>query len=305
MWVTSTSGCAIILSWVVHRGLRPLEELRSQMEHTDAESLDRSFAVDGSPAELEPVIDQLNGFVGRIRQVFEREQAFAAAAAHELRTPLAGLRSTLEVTLARPREAEELREAAGDCLDITLRMQTIVESLLELARLGSAESAPQTDDRVVVRDAVSDAFEPLAGARRRRGLDLETIIDEDLTLRTNRRLFQRVIDNLADNAVRYADDTDSIRVEARRTRNGIAISVSNDATDAPADLPERAFDAFWRADSVRTGGQGHVGLGLALCRRIVEKIGGTIGARLERGRFVVEVTGLPAAPAPAEAPTPA
>ena len=283
-WLTSSLGCALILMWVVGRSLRPVEGLGRQLSSLDEGRLDHRFAVANTPLELTPIIDQLNGLMDRLGKAFEREQTLTAHAAHELRTPLTGLRSTLEVCLNRPRETEEYREAARDCLDITLMMQTMVERLLELGRKGELriESAP-------LDELIDEAWDPYAERADERGMTLAKSFDRSLEIRTDLEGLSRILANLLENAIHYADAGTPIEVAAKTAADvdGLQIVVANAASQAPADVAEHAFDAFWRADSSRTETGVHAGLGLSLCKRIAETLGGRIDARLADGRFTM------------------
>lgn len=283
-WLVTSLACAGILSLVVHTSLRPLSRLRREIGEMDEAMLGRCFDAAGAPAELVPVIEQLNDLLARIGNAFEREQAFSADAAHELRTPLSGLRATLEVSLGRERSSEEYREASRQCLEITLQMQSMVEGLLEMARGGAGGEVTEVN----LSELIEECWEPHATAAARRRLRLERSIPSPLRLETDARLLRRIILNLLGNAVDYADEDGVVAIEALAEAGSLAICVSNPAASAPPDLPSRAFDAFWRADTSRTD-TGHVGLGLGLSRRIAGLLGGTLSAELEDGRFSVRL----------------
>ncbi len=290
-WLAASGGCAAIVWGVVALGLRPIGRLRSQLSKVDERRLDHRFAVDRAPAELVPVVDQLNAFLARIQEAFDREQTFAAHAAHELRTPLAGLRSTLEVTASKPREAEDYREAVCDCLGITIQMQSVVEALLELARPLRPDAASATTD-VSLASLVDGVWRSLATEAAAREIHLENAIDTSLTVRTDERLLTRVVTNLVANAIAHGDATSDIRVAVTVHEDGtVDLVVGNRLDDAPDELAERAFDAFWRADTSRTS-RAHAGLGLAICKRIAGALDLTITARHEVGWFEVRLQGL-------------
>ena len=120
---------------VVRQGLRPLETVAAQIGAIRDDDLTARIPVDRLPVELAPVVQRLNDLLQRLDAAFQRERTFTADAAHELRTPLAGLRSTLEVALTHPRGTAEYREALADCLEIVRHTQALVDSLLALARL--------------------------------------------------------------------------------------------------------------------------------------------------------------------------
>jgi two-component system, OmpR family, heavy metal sensor histidine kinase CusS len=283
-WLTSSLGCAGILRWVVGRSLRPLDGLGAQIEALDEARLDRRLELASAPRELRPIVDRLNEMLARLAQAFEREQTLTAHAAHELRTPLTGLRSTLEVCLARPRAGEEYREAAADCLEITLMMQTMVERLLELHR-----TREPLYERAALARLVDEAWTPHEELARRRDLTLAREFDPRLEVHTDVESLRRILANLLENAASYADTGGTIELAARCDGAQLGIEVSNPAGAAPEGLERHAFEAFWRADASRTDVGRHAGLGLSLCKRIVESLAGSIDAACEEGRFTVRV----------------
>ena len=292
-WFATSVGSALILSMVIHRSLHPLRALSRGIEDLDEQSLDQRFPSKAAPRELLPVIDQLNELLGRIADAFAREQAFTAHAAHELRTPLAGLRSTLEVSLTRPREGAEYRTAEEQCLEITLAMESMVEGLLELAR-STKERPTDQDAPVSLAGLATEAWALHAEEAARRGLRFDGDVDPGLVVHTDARLLRRVFDNLLGNCVAYADEGGTVRLEAHAVEGGVEVHLDNPASHAPPEVARRAFDAFWRADPSRSDTGRHAGLGLSLSRRIMDLLGGTIVARYEDGRFALRLR-LPSA----------
>lgn len=287
-WLACSVFCAGILSFVVRRGLHPLTDLCRQIERVDEGRLDRRFQVENSPLELSVVMDELNQMVGRIRRAFDREQAFAADAAHELRTPLAGLQMSLEVALSRPRESDEYRETASECLKISKEMHRVVEALMELANPASVIKSSDTDEVIALDDLYTDCARPFLPEAEQRNVTLRSNI-ADVVIERNAHYVRRLVSNLVANATYYADEGSEIVVTGRQISGDIVIVVENAASDAPTDVAEHALDAFWRADSARSDVGRHSGLGLALCQRIVDELKGTIDIICVRERFSVTV----------------
>jgi two-component system heavy metal sensor histidine kinase CusS len=287
-WATSSAGCAAILTWIVSRGLRPLGQLRQRIQTLDAEVLGQQIDLAQAPAELEPVVEQFNGLLARLHAAFDRERAFTSDAAHELRTPLSGLRSTLEVFLSRERDAVQAQEAAENCLAITLEMQALVETLLEMA---SAEGG-NTNDELSVVDLdvlVRRNWERLdADVSGDHALTLD--VDGDLQLTAAPSLLDRILSNLLQNARAHGDEGHPIEVSAHRQDGHVIISVTNQASEAPSNVAEHAFEAFWRADTARTAIGRHAGLGLPLCRRLATRMGASLEAHYTYGRFTTTLT---------------
>ncbi len=282
--IAGTLACILVLFWVVRFGLAPVRTLAAAIAEIHEADLRSKISISSTPAELRPVVRRLDALLARLAAAFSRERELTAEVAHELRTPLAGLRTTIEVALDRDRPADKYRGALADCLAITLQTQRAVESMLSLARL-EAGTAVLDISAVDVDTLVRDVLAPLALAADQRGLAITTKL-ASLSVTTDREKLRAVIANLVDNAVTYTDANGSIEIELA----GRELRVANTCTTL-ADA-SKVFERFWRGDSSRTGGT-HAGLGLALSKKLVQLLGGSIRAEVANGRFVATLS-LPA-----------
>lgn len=280
----SGAGAAL----VVHRGLRPLGTLADRIRDLGAADLSERVELRGAPSEMIPIVTRLNVLLGDLESTLARERAFTADVAHELRTPLAGLLATLQVTRSRRREPAEYQTALQRCQTIAEAMIGMVETLLLLARADAHQLAPQTTrlDLAVAAGAAWANHAPDADAR---DIDARLDLPANATVRTDPKLLDLLLRNLMDNAVTYCDPGGRITLVVTTADDGARFSIANtgSAIDA-ADVP-RVTDRFWRFDAAR-GAAGHHGLGLALCRRLADVLAIAMTIRSERGgQFVVEL----------------
>jgi two-component system sensor histidine kinase QseC len=297
-WIALASASSIVIGgatgWllprVLRRGLQPLDRLGEQAAAIDAASLATRFQVGALPRELLPIAGRLNELLARIQQSFERERRFAADLAHELRTPLAELRSQAECALKWP----ESRDPAADreTLAIATQMELMVAHMLTLARGEQRLITPQRT--VVALDRlVRDHLAKLADRAARRGLTVRADFPP-LEAAADPVLLRSILGNLLENAVDYAAAGGIVEVQADRTADLIRLRVANTTAEIePADLP-RMFERFWRKEAARSGGQ-HVGLGLALARTFAEAMHGTLTADLPAAAWLVVTLAWPAA----------
>jgi two-component system heavy metal sensor histidine kinase CusS len=281
------SGGVIALSvligvLVVGRGLRPLHLIAAEIAAIKVDDLTTRIGAEHVPAEAVPIKDRLNELLSRLEASFNRERQFNADVAHELRTPLAGIRSTLEVTLARPRDSAEYEAALSNCLEITQGMQSVVNNLLMLARLDARQITFKTEE-ICLAELVNACWRPLASRASAREIVFENSIPVEITCPSDREHLAMVLSNVLDNAVEYADERGHIRTAARRTRDSVEITVSNTGCRLAAEQVRNVFDFFWRGDSSRQGTGTHCGLGLALVQRLVKALGGHAAAELQSG----------------------
>ncbi len=285
------AGAALVLAlltgmavWLLHRALRPLQTLSGEIARFPVGSASR-FTVPHQAAELEPVVDRLNNLMERLGHTLARERSFAMGAAHELRTPLAGLRARLELALSRPRPAEEYRAALQEALAIERGLESMVGHLLLLARLGQEgrESfvTKPVDVGRLLRRCWGEFFDRAEERVLRVGIKVPEKAPEALT---SEDLLGLLVRNLFDNAVSYTPRCGSIEISAAHTAQGWEIVVSNTNPGLrEGDLPHLA-EPFWRAchDEAARDGR-HAGLGLALCYRIAEELGASLAHSLAVG----------------------
>jgi two-component system sensor histidine kinase QseC len=292
----ATLVSAGIMAWVVRRGLLPVNRLATQIEQVGEADLSIRMDLPKAPAEMLPVVQRINDMLERLQAAFAREKSFTSDVAHELRTPLAGLKSIIEVAHSRIRHPEEYREALGDCLAIADQMRTMVNNLLSLARAESGQ-LKLTRTSVLVAEVFRDCWMPLAERSEQRRLSVSWGLDPEGTVDTDQEQFRLVVGNLLDNAVTYADAGGSIRIESASDNGRLVLRVSNSGSQLSQEQAERVFDRFWRGDAARSATGVHCGLGLALVRKIVTVLGGTI--RVESaigGNFTVHLTVNPHSP---------
>lgn len=277
----------LLLRLILWRELKPLEQLAGKIAAVDESSLGREIAIERAPTELKPVVAQLNALLARVDDTLRREQEFTAGAAHELRTPLAGIRGKLEVALSRERTPEQHREFAQSCLDISVQMQAIVENLLTLARSGNSTDAPEPVD---LREALRAAWKPFAERAEQRGVQVDWEFGGEGMLNTRRNALHVIATNLFENAANYVNEGGRIEISAEAGPDGLRLEVANTGCTLDPNQAQRVFEPFWRADEVRTGGQAHAGLGLAICRRLAKAAGGEISVQVIKDRFVATLT---------------
>lgn len=270
-----------LLVVVIRYALSPAQAVATAIAAIGTEDLDVRLDRGAAPTELEPIVDRLNDLLARLDGAFTRERELTAEVAHELRTPLSGLRATLEVTLSREREAPRYRTALIDCLAICLQAERVVEAMLALARL-EADGVTATAAHVELPELVREVLVPFGPRITERQLTLETTLDPSICC--DRDKFRVVLQNLIDNAISYTDTAGTVWIAAtsstlRVTNTGCLLT--------PAEVVH-VFERFWRGDRARSDGA-HAGLGLALCKKLVQVMGGTIMAEIDDGRFIVTV----------------
>ncbi len=254
------------VTWLVtRRALRPVEAIRAQLAEIMDGDLSRRVPEPGSRDEIARLAKTTNATLAALEKSAERQRQFIADAAHELRSPIASLRTQLEVAQAHP----ELLELDG-LIDDTVRLEHLAADLLLLARLDAGEQ-PRSE-RVDLTALVRDELAHRVGDRV--AVDLAAPHDA-IVVTGSRTQLARVLGNLVDNAQRHAAST--VRVAVERGADGrIVLSVADDGPGVAQADRDRIFQRFVRLDDARTRDEGGAGLGLAIVRDVVERHGGAI-----------------------------
>jgi len=271
-------GLALFVRTAVGLGLQPLRRVAEQAVAIQADRLAERFDAANAPEELRPILERLNDLMARLETAFERERRFSADLAHELRTPVAELRTAAEVALRWPDSSHE--ENYREVLEISSQMQTILESLLTLARSGSTPP-PGNTESLSVSQAVADCWRPFAARAEEKRLTVENAVEADQTVNIHPGLFRLVLSNLISNATEYTPPGGRIRIACSSgPAGGFELQAANSVTDlSPQDIPH-LFERFWRHDAARTGGKHH-GLGLCVAKSCAEALSCDLTAELD------------------------
>lgn len=288
--------------WIVRRGVKPVASLAGQIEAMPLVDSDARFGLPGAPSEIQPVVGRLNALMDRVGAAIEHERMFTSNAAHELRNPLAAIRSRIELALSRTRSVEEYEETLDGILESQNGMQRVVDHLLLLARLESGHQIHEfAQEPVSLPKLLRKAWRPVFDRAVDRSLKVSwqvSDLPEELILPA--ALVEIVLRNLFDNAVAYTPEQGQITISALLRENQVEIRVANTNPGLTGEKLESTFAPFWRSDPNASGHRGNAGIGLALVRRIMETMQGSADVALEEG-MVVYTVAFPAKMAPAPA----
>ena len=279
--------------WLTTRALHTIDGISETAEKIAAGDLSQRVQTANTDSELGRLANVLNSTFARLEMAFQQQAQFTADASHELRTPIAVVLAQTQSALARQRTAAEYREALEACARAAQRMRKLVESLLQLARLDAEQELPrrQLVDLATLAEECVEFVRPTSDLR---GLRITTDLRSAPCLADPEQIAQ-VATNLFANAVQFNRDGGEVRVSTG-LQDGMAKLVVADTGEgiSTADLP-LIFDRFYRADKSRSRANGRTGLGLAICRSIIESHGGKLGVTSELGAGSTFTAVLPAA----------
>lgn len=268
-------GMALLLKFALQNGLKPLDALAAAVADVDPSSLHARFSTGDEPRELRPIVFRLDSLMDRVEEGFLRERRFGADLAHELRTPIAEMRTKLDLAATWPEErTDELFEAAKE---IARHMQRVVDTMLQLANLeGGGGGFPM--EAVRLAPLVGEGWAPYRAIAAERKLKVDIDCAEDSTLHGNSELWKHILANLFSNAVDYTSTGGEILLTVSQD----GLSLGNTIGDSCIDNPGQLFERFWRVDGSRSDRQ-HSGLGLSLVQACAHQMGFHASASVEDG----------------------
>jgi two-component system, OmpR family, heavy metal sensor histidine kinase CusS len=281
----ATIASAALMAILIQRGLRSTGKLAARIAKIDDVTTAERIEFDDAPTEFMPIVQRLNDLLQRLKDTFEREKSFSSDVAHELRTPLSGLETALEVSASQRRSPEEYERVITRCLDVSRRMHAMVDNLLMLARAEAKQLVVQREP-MDLAELCREAWIHFQQRAEDRKLNIEWQLPDDCVINSDQEKIRLLLHNFYDNAVSYTDVAGTITILVRRSPQA-CIEVSNTGSRLSAEDASHVFERFWRGDRARTASGNHCGLGLTLCRNIAQVLGGSIEAKSERGRFTV------------------
>jgi heavy metal sensor kinase len=281
--------------WLSRRALSPVDQITREARSIGAQNLSSRLVVPHTGDELQRLSETLNGMLARLEQAFRRIAQFTADASHELRTPVALMRTRAEIALRRPRSEEEYRETLRQILEDLQRTSSLIENLMLLARADSGTEALQRTPINMVESVGEACLEGRTLAETKQISFLEELPESPVWIEGESNSLQRLFLILLDNAVKYTSPGGRITVSLRSS-NGCAVTEVRDTGIgiAAEDLPH-VFERFFRADRARSRETGGAGLGLSIGQWIAQAHGGTVRALSKPGEGSVFQVQIPLA----------
>jgi len=274
------------------RALRPIEEIKTTAKAVARGDLSQRLSGHAKEREIEELEKNLNHMFDALESSFKSQKRFTADASHELRMPLTILKGEIEVALRQPRSIEEHKELLKQHLDIVARMQRIVDDLLTLARAdaGMLELEQKALDLSLLLQEVGQQHLILYEQRK---LHLEIDIQDDLEVMGDYSQLERVIFNLLSNAYKYAPKGSTVWLTAYAEKDYAIITIRDEGIGISEEHQSRLFHRFYRVDDARARKQGSAGLGLAICKHIVDAHSGKIWVESTEGEGAAFKVRLP------------
>lgn len=278
------------------RAAQTLGEIIATASRLRPSRLDERLRIRGSGDELDMLAQTINGLLDRIAAYLDTKRDFLANAAHELRTPLAAVRSSIEVALNSNRSPEEYEELMIDVIEECSVLETLVNQLLLLSE--AEAELPATRFEVVALEKLTlKSIEMFTGVAEGQGVALRAGTLAPAPIVGNPEHLRQVLNNLIDNAVKYAVASGEVLVELAvdKSAANVQLTVKDNGPGISRHEQRLIFERFYRAESARTrtGVSKGAGLGLSICQSVVHNHGGTIQCLSQPNRGTTFIVVLP------------
>jgi heavy metal sensor kinase len=282
----------LLIAWYVGRvfvrgALSPVDTLRKQAESIQRSNLSQRVPIPKTRGEIRDLAITLNDTLGRLERAFDQVNAFTSNASHELKTPLANLRTEIELALERDADVGAYQRLLASAAEEVSRMTHIVENLLLLAQLDSKQEVLRRD-RVDLGEVARQAAADLEILGETRGVKVRAaLLEPGVGVSGDEVALRRVLMNLLENGVKYGREGGEVKVSVWKEGASARVEVADTGVGIPAESLPHLFDRFYRVDRGRSRSPadpvgGH-GLGLSITRSLVEAHGGTITVASREG----------------------
>lgn len=293
----AATGAGVLLiglagGWMVsRRAVRPISAMSGVAGDISATHLSRRIDPEQVPSELRELAGVLNEMFSRLEAAFQQQIRFTADASHELRTPLAVIHTHTQLALSRERSAEEYKKTLATCFRASTRMKGLVDSLLLLAGADAGRLSLE-HERFDLKDVVEDCVLMVSTMAAERNIAVSAELQPAEVVGDAARVGQ-VVTNLLTNAIRYNREGGTVRVTVVAEGQEAVVRVEDTGVGIPEEHQGHVFERFYRVDAARSREAGGNGLGLAICKSIVEAHGGRIEVQSSAGEGTTFTVRLP------------
>lgn len=269
VFVIIAGSCAAYL--LAGHYTKPIKQLSSHMRELAPDSLSRPIEVESGGEEIQELVKSFNQMTGQLSEAFAMQSRFSVSAAHELRTPLAVLRTRLDVFKKKEREQKEYDELVQTMETYVDRLSSLISNLLELTETGELPEVEDVSLDSVIKTVAKD-LEPVAHEH---AVKIHTDI-EPLTVRGNASLLYRALYNLVENAIRYNEKEGSITIDLKNQDTAGMVKIADTGVGIAPEARELIFEPFYRVNKSRSREFGGAGIGLSLVKAILKRHGAFI-----------------------------
>jgi two-component system OmpR family sensor kinase len=277
---------------LAHKSLHPVDEITRRARRITAENLDQTLPVRPVDDEISRLSSTFNEMIERLKESFAQVRQFSGDASHELRTPLTIMRGEIELALRSNKAPEEYRRVLQSSLEEILRMSSIIENLLMLAKADQGSYHAEFSE-IDLKALVEELFEDSEALAEHKRIHVTLKNVAPITIVGDRVRLRQLFLNLIDNAIKYTPEGGSVALTVQQQNGSAVFQVEDTGIGIPKEEQGKIFDRFYRVDKARSREAGGSGLGLSIAKWIAELHRGTIEVESELSRGSVFTVHLP------------
>ena len=259
----------IVTRLIAGKSIRPINKVIATAEKMTQTNLSQRIELPHHHDELYRLASTINALLDRMQDAFQREKQFTADASHELKTPLAVVKGTLEVLVRKPREKEHYESKIQFCLMELNRMARLIDQLLMLARYESNKMNPHKEE-VTLRfalEAVTARLYPLALEKK---INFKVKSKDKAAVTADTAMLDMILENIISNAIKYSPAESVITITVEQKERNMMCSITDQGIGIPEEKLHAIFERFYRVDESRNSGTGGFGLGLSIVKRLAD-----------------------------------
>jgi two-component system heavy metal sensor histidine kinase CusS len=258
---------------IARRGLSPVKTIGRQTSGIEAHRLNERLDITAGPIELQEIALSVNRMLDRLERAFQRLSQFSSDLAHDMRTPLATVISSSQITLSRTRTTEEYEVLIESNIEECERLQRMIENMLFLARTDNSKQHFKVSEVDCRRELarLTSYFQGIA-----EDTGVRFVINGNARIFADPTMFRRAVSNLMSNALDHAAMGSDIELRTYQSEGYVSVEVTNKGQSIPPEYIEKIFDRFYRLNVSRQGSAKNTGLGLAIVKSIMESHGGKV-----------------------------
>jgi two-component system OmpR family sensor kinase len=298
LWITVPSALVVASLgglFLANKALKPVDEITKTARMITSKSLNQRIKLRKTKDEIGRLAETFNDMISRLGRSFKQIRQFSADASHELRTPLTILKGEMEVVLRKRRRPEEYQKILNSNLEEVNHMTQIVDDLLFLSKADMGEVHLQKN-RIDLTKLVSEVGAQAKMIAMAKDIKVHINNDSGVAVIGDRLRLRELLLNLADNGVKYTPGGGEVRISLERDDGRVKLRVVDNGIGIDPEDQPYIFDRFFRVDKARSREAGGSGLGLSICKWIVEAHGGEIFVESEVGKGSTFTVTLPMAP---------
>ena len=259
----------VLTRLIAGKSIRPIEKVIATAEKMTQANLDQRIPLPFHHDELYRLSATFNALLDRMEDAFKREKHFTANASHELKTPLAIVKGTLEVLVRKPREREHYETRIQFCLKELNRMARLIDQLLMLARYESNKMNPHIET-VALSPHIENVVERMLPSASSKNISITVDHTEKAQIAADSGMLDMIFENILSNAIKYSATGSLIAIAIKRNADNIVCSISDQGIGIPEEKLHAIFERFYRVDESRNSGTGGFGLGLSIVKKLAD-----------------------------------